>query len=242
MRDLINGRLVLVAIVVSVAIVIGSYFGSHWVYRVNDQLLAPPPTLSNFPTTPIDSYPTVPETHPESGPKVVTSDVETPSDATGVGEVFLTDKTKANTEGEQAIQETLVQLKVEKEEVTEKLSQIAALRSEYFRESSVMETQLVFGKDSIRAQLEQEIERLEKILEGKLGPNPTLEECQVVDEWHQIGELMTRQNKVWEERESKIVFYNQKFDELEQREAELFRELEAITRRIRDLESRLSVK
>ena len=162
-------RVVWGAVVVSVLIVIGSYFGSHWVYRLDDELLAPPPTITNLPATPIDVPSTGLGTDAESEPKIVTSDKEVGSGATREAAASSTEKTDA----QQMSRETLAQLRIKKKELEAKINQLNDRRSE-LNNQSVIDYELVTTETPRDRELQEEIDRIEKILETKLGPNPTL--------------------------------------------------------------------
>ena len=227
-------RVVWGAVVISVLIVIGSYFGSHWVYRLDDELLNPPPTLSNVHTTPINSHPTVRGTYPDSEPELVTSDEEVSFEATGRGDAFATDEAETG----QVIRETLAQLRVKKEELEAEIHQLNDRRNK-LNDQSVIDYELVATETPQARELQKEIDRLEKILETKLGPNPTLEECQATEEWHQLGELLSQQTDMLKKVESLSESRFLKFQEIEEKMTQLFDERLAVLHRIRDLELQL---
>ena len=225
-------RVVWGAVVVSVLIVIGSYFGSHWVYRLDDELLAPPPTIKNLPATPIDVPPTVLGTDAESEPEVVTSDKEVGSGVTRKAAASSTKKTDA----QQMSRETLAQLRVKKEELEAEIHQLNDRRNE-LNNQSVVDHELVATETPQARELQKEIDRLEKIIETKLGPNPTLEECQATEEWHQFSELLSQQTDMIKNVESLSESNFLKFQEIEEKMNKLFDERLVVLHRIRDLES-----
>ena len=89
--------------------------------------------------------------------------------------------------------------------------------------------------------VEKEVDRLNKILEAKLGPNPTLEEIQSTEEWQQFQRRM-RENDSLEAVLAANETHRQKIKEIEQKETELFKERSAIMGRIEDLTSQLGVE
>ena len=231
-----NWRVVWGAMVIAVLIIAGSYFGSHWVYQLDDELLTPPPTLSNLPITPIESHPTVQEYHLESELERTTSTEEMSADATAVADTSSTDEPETG----QVIRETLAQLRVKKEKLEAEIDQVSTLRTELANQSILDFELLNTEVTSVETELEKEIHRLVKILETKLGTNPTLEECQATEEWHQMRELARLQDGGLNALVSLDNSYHQKSKEIAQKEAKLFDERLAVMRKIKDLESQLA--
>ena len=227
----LDWRVVWGAVVVSVLIVIGSYFGSHWVYRLDDELIVPPPTIKNVRQTLIDLPPTVLGTDAESEPEIVTSDKEVGSGATRNAAASSTEKTDA----QQMSRETLAQLRVKKEELEAEIHQLNDRRNE-LNNQSVVDYELVATETPQARELQKEIDRLEKILETKLGPNPTLEKCQATEEWHQLSELLSQQTDMIKNVESLSESNFSKFQEIEEKMTKLFDERLAVLHRIRELQ------
>ncbi len=119
----LNWRVVWGAVIISVLIVIGSYFGSHWVYQLDEELLVPPPTLSALPTTPINTHTTVPGTHADSEPEIVTSDAD---ESTDDGE-RIDKRIPSGSTDERANEEMISQLTIELNELKKQLDQEMAL-------------------------------------------------------------------------------------------------------------------
>ena len=228
-------RVVWGAVVVSVLIVIGSYFGGHWIYRLDDELLAPPPTITNLPATPIDLPPTVLGTDAESEPDVVTSDEEVGSGATREAAASSSKKTDA----QQMSRKTLAQLRIKKKELEAEINQLNDRRSE-LNNQSVIDYELVTTETPRDRKLQEEIDRLEKILETKLGPNPTLEECQATEEWRQLAELLSQQTDMIKNLESLGDFYYLNKQEIDKKMYKLLDERLAVMHRIKDLELQLA--
>ncbi len=234
----LNWRVVWGAMVIAVLIIAGSYFGSHWVYQLDDELLTPPPTLSNLPITPIESHPTAQEYHLEPELESITSTEEMSVDATAVAETSSTDETETR----QVIRETLAQLRIKKEKLEEEIDQVSTLRTELANQSIIDSELLNTEVTSVETELEKEINRLVKILETKLGTNPTLEECQATEEWHQMRDLARLQDGGLSALVSLDNSYHQKSKEIAQKEAKLFDERLAVMRKIKDLESQLAAE
>ena len=239
----LDGRVVWGAIGISVLIVIGSYFGSHWLYQLDEELLNGLPTISNTAVTPIDSHPklidsspTVRETYPDSELELVTSDEAVSFEATGRADAIATAETT------QIIRETLDQLMVKKEKLEAEIDQASTLRTElanqFITDFELLNTEVT----SAETELEKEINRLVKILETKLGTNPTLEECQAIEEWHQMRELARLQDGGLNGLVSLDNSYHQKSKEIAQKEVELFDERLKIMDRIKDLELQLAAE
>ena len=220
-----NWRVVFGAVGISVLIVVGSYFGSYWGYQLDDERLKPPPTISNVPTTPIDSHATARGTYSDSGPEIVTSEEE----ASFIDEA----------ETWQATQGSIARLLVKKQKLDAAINQLNNQRHEIknqrTRDYERLETELY----AMERDTQKEVDRVSKILEAKFGPNPTLEECQSVEEWRQLGKLLRENDPVRavEEREKS---YSLKMKEIDQKEDKLFDERSAISARIEDLASQLA--
>lgn len=84
--------------------------------------------------------------------------------------------------------------------------------------------------------VQKEVDRLSKIIEAKVGPNPTLEECQSVEEWDQLGKLL-RDNDPIEATLALENTYSQKMAEIKQKTDKWFEERSMIMDRIKDLTS-----
>ena len=236
-------RVVWGAIGISVLIVIGSYFGSHWLYQLDEEPLNDLPTISNTAVTPIDShpksidsFPTVRETYPDSELELVTSDEEVSFEATEQADAIAT------AEPRQIIRETLDQLRVKKEKLEAEIDQVSTLRTELANQS-ILDFELLNSEvTSKELELENEINQLVKIIETKLGTNPTLEECRAIEEWHQMRELARQQDGGLNALVSLDNSYHQESKEIAQKEAELFDERLKIMGRIKDLELQLAAE
>ena len=236
----LDWRVVWGATGISVLIVIGSYFGSHWAYQLDDELLNPPLTITNVPATPIDSHSrpidsslTVRGTYSDSDPEIAPFNEEVSFEATERADAIATADTS------QIIRETLAQLKLKKEKLEAEIDQVSTLRTELANQSIIDFELLNTEVTSKERELEKEINRLVKILEAKLGTNPTLEECQATEEWHQMRELARQQDDGLNALVSLDNSYHQKSKEIAQKETKLFDERLKIMDRIKDLELQL---
>ena len=139
----------------------------------------------------------------------------------------------------QVIRGSLTQLLVKKRKSERELDRLNSWRNEFkqqrVRDGERLETEL----HAMDRKTQKEINRVGKILEAKFGPNPTLEEVQSVEEWHQLGKLLRENDpvRVVVEQERS---YSLKMKEIDQRENKLFDERSAITARIGDLVSQLA--
>lgn len=158
------------------------------------------------------------------------------ADATAVADTSSTDEPETG----QVIRETLAQLRVKKEKLEAEIDQVSTLRTELANQSILDFELLNTEVTSVETELEKEIHRLVKILETKLGTNPTLEECQATEEWHQMRELARLQDGGLNALVSLDNSYHQKSKEIAQKEAKLFDERLAVMRKIKDLESQLA--
>lgn len=213
-------------------LVIGIYFGRR--YQSSDARLKSPLPVVSVPATPLDSLVTVIAPQPDSGSETVTSDKTVSFEATGRVEAAADEASSG-----QVIRGSLTQLLVKKRKSERELDRLNSWRNELtdqrVRDGERLETEL----HAMERKTQKEIDRLGKIVEEKVGPNPTLKECQSVEEWHQLGKLLRENDPVRfvvEQERS----YSLKMKEIEQRENKLFDERSAITARIKDLASQLA--
>ena len=213
-------------------LVIGIYFGRR--YQSSDARLKSPLPVVSVPATPLDSLATVIAPQPDSGSETVTSDKTVSFEATGRVEAAADEASSG-----QVIRGSLTQLLVKKRKSERELDRLNSWRNEFkqqrVRDGERLETEL----HAMDRKTQKEINRVGKILEAKFGPNPTLEEVQSVEEWHQLGKLMRENDpvRVVVEQERS---YSLKMKEIDQRENKLFDERSAITARIGDLVSQLA--
>lgn len=225
-------RVIFVAGVVAL-LMIGSYFLGR--YQSSDAQFKSPSPVVSVPATPLDSPATVIVPQPDSGSEIVTSDEEEVSfEATGEADAAADEAVPG-----QVIRRSLTQLLVKKRKLETDLDRLNNWRNEFKQQQVGNYERLEMELHAMDRKVQKEVNRVSKILEAKFGPNPTLEECQSVEEWHQLGKLMRENDPVRavEERERA---YSLKMKEIEQREAELFEERSAIMRRIQDLASQLA--
>lgn len=168
----LNWRIVWGAVIISVLIVIGSYFGSHWVYQLDEELLVPPPTLSVPPTTLINTHTSVLGIHADSEPEIVTSDAD---ESTDDGE-RIDKRIPSGSTDEQVNEEMISQLTIELNEVKKQHKEAMALFNK--RQDQYFELR---GKID---RLEMEELRLTEALEKKLAHDATEEEVQSHEEYH----------------------------------------------------------
>ncbi len=218
----LDWRVVLGGMGILVLIVIGSYFGRHWHHQSDDEGLKPPLTISNVPTTPIDSPPTVRGTDPDSAPEIATTEATRAVDASDAGET------------EQLIRKSIVQLRKEKAKVEAEIDQLTHLGNETTREWGRAQARMGKELPAKQKALNIEVNRLKKIIESKLPPNPTFEDCQSIAEWHQVRKLL-RENDPIEATLALEKTYSQKMDEIKQKTDKLFEERSMIMDRIKDL-------
>ena len=173
----LNWQVVWGAVIISVLIVIGSYFGSHWVYQLDEELLVPPLTLSVPPTTLINTHTTVLGIHADSEPEIVTSDAD---ESTDDGERIDKQIPSGSTD-EQANEEMISQLTIELNELKKQLDQEMVLFNK--RQDQYAELR---GKIHL---LEMEESRLTEALEEKLPHDATKEEVQSHKEYHMRAEV-----------------------------------------------------
>ena len=225
----LDWRVVLGGMGILVLIVIGSYFGRYWHHQSDDERLKPPPTISNVPTTPIDSHPTVRGTDPDSAPEIATTEATKAVDASDAGET------------EQLIRKSIVQLRKEKAKVEAEIDQITHLGNETTREWGRAQARMGKELPAKQKALNIEVNRLKKIIESKLPLNPTFEDYQSIEEWRQVQKLL-RENDSVEATLALEKTYSQKMDEIEQKMDGLFEERSVIMDRIKDLALQLEAE
>ena len=210
---------------VVVLIVIGSYFLGR--YQSDDERLKPPPPISNVPTTP-----TVRGNQLDSDPEIVIYDAEAASEATGAADA---------SEREQLIRNSIVRLRAEQLQVKAEINQLAKLRNETNREWSRAEARWVKELPAKKKALDREVNRLQKIIEEKLPPNPTSEEYLAIEEWHQLRKLR-RENDSLEAARALENSYSQKMTEIDRKADKCFEEALAIRGMIKDLALQLEAE
>ena len=173
----LSWRIVWGAVIISVLIVIGSYFGSHWVYQLDEELLVPPPTLSVPPTTLINTHTTVLGIHADSEPEIVTSDVD---ESTDEGE-RIDKRIPSGSTDEQVNEEMISQLTIELNELKKQLDQEMVL----FNKRQDQHAEL---RGKIH-RLKMEYSSLTEALEKKLPHDATKEEVQSHEEYHMREEV-----------------------------------------------------
>ena len=225
-------RVILGAGVVAL-LMIGSYFLGR--YQSSDAQRKLPSPVVNAPETPLDTPSTVIAPQPGSGSETVTEVMDAAD----------------TSESEQAIRESIVQLRIKQVKVEAEIDKIAHLRNETNRQwSRVHDRSLAEIRAEIapkQEMIEKEIKRVANIVEEnailKFGPSPTFEEVKSVaestEEWQQLGKFI-RENDPHEAMSASEETYRQKIKEIEQKETELFDERSAIMVRIKDLTSQLA--
>ena len=210
---------------VVVLIVIGSYFLGR--YQSDDERLKPPPPVVSVPTTP-----TVRGNQLDSDPEIVIYDAEAASEATGAADA---------SEREQLIRNSIVRLRAEQLQVKAEINQLAKLRNETNREWSRAEARWVKELPAKKKALDIEVNRLQKIIGEKLSPNPTFEEVQSIEEWHQLRKLR-RENDSLEAARALENSYSQKMTEIDRKADKCFEEALAIRGMIKDLALQLEAE
>ena len=206
-------------------LMIGSYFLGR--FQSADERLKPPPPISNIPTTP-----TVRGNPPDSEPEIVIYDAEAAFEATGAANA---------SEREQLIRNSIVQLRAEQLQVKAEINQLTKLRNETNRERSRAEARFYKELPAKEKAVEIEMNRLQKIIGEKLSPNPTFEEVQSIEEWHQLRKLL-RENDSLEAARALENSYSQKITEIDRKSDKRLEELLAIRGMIKDLALQLEAE
>ncbi len=198
-------------------LMIGSYFLGR--YQQSDARRKLPSPVVNAPETPLDTSSTVIAPQLDSGSETVTEVMDAAD----------------TSESEQVIGESIVQLRIKQVKVEAELDQLNSLRNKLSNQRG-LEHERVTTETMAH---QKEVDRLNKILEAKLGPKPTLEEIQSTEEGQQLRKLRREDDSV-EATLAVEETYEQKMKEIEQKETELLEERLAIMGRIKDLMSQLA--
>ena len=205
---------------VVVLIVIGSYFLGR--YQSSDSQFKSPSPVVNAPETPLDTSSTVIAPQPGSGSETVTEVM----DASG---------------REQLIRNSIALLRAEQLQVEAEIDQLTKLRNETNMEWARASERLGQELPAKEKALDIEVNRLQKIIEEKLSPNPTPEEYLAIEEWHQLRKLR-RENDSVEAVRALENSYSQKMTEIEQKTDKWFEELLVIKGIIKDLALQLEAE
>ena len=202
-------------------LMIGSYFGGR--YQSADERLKPSSSVVNAPVGPPDSPARVRAPQPDS--EVVT-------EAMGGADA---------SEREQLIRNSIALLRAEQLQVEAEIDQLTKLRNETNMEWAQASERLAKELPAKQKALEIEVNRLQKIIEEKLSPNPTPEEYLAIEEWHQLRKLR-RENDSVEANRALENSYSQKMTEIEQKTDKWFEELLVIKGIIKDLALQLEAE
>ena len=205
---------------VVVLIVIGSYFLGR--YQSSDAQFKLPSPVVNAPETPLDTSSTVIAPQPGSGSETVTEVMDA-------------------SEREQLIRNSIAQLRATQLQVEAEIDQFTKLRNETNMEWARASERLGQELPAKEKALDREVNRLQKIIEEKLSPNPTPEEYLAIEEWHQLRKLR-RENDSVEAARALENSYSQKMTEIEQKTDKWFEELSVIKGMINDLALQLEAE
>ena len=205
---------------VVVLIVIGSYFLGR--YQSDDAQFKSPSPVVNAPETPLDTSSTVIAPQPGSGSETVTEVMDA-------------------SEREQVIRNSIALLRAEQMRVEAEIDQLTKLRNETNMEWARASERQAKELPAKEKALEIEVNRLQKIIEEKLSPNPTPEEYLAIEEWHQLRKLR-RENDSVEAARALENSYSQKMTEIEQKTDKWFEELSVIKGMIKDLALQLEAE
>ena len=211
-------------------LVIGIYFGRR--YQSSDARLKSPPPVVSVPATPLDTPSTVIAPQPDSGSEIVIYDAEA---------AFEAPRASAASEKEQSIRNSMVQLRAERLQLKAELNQLINLRNETSMERSRAIERLEKEEPAKEKAVDIEANRLRKIIDEKLSPNPTAEEYLAIEEWHQLKKLH-RENDPLEAILALEDSYSQKITEIEQKTDKYFEELSVIKGMINQLASELEAE
>ena len=206
-----------------VLIVIGSYFLGR--YQSSDAQFKSPSPVVNAPETPLDTSSTVIAPQPGSGSETVT-------EATGAADA---------SEREQLIRNSIAQLRAEQLQAEAEIDKLTKLRNETNMEWARASERLGQELPAKEKALDREVNRLQKIIEEKLPPNPTPEEYLAIEEWHQLRKLRRENDSVEADRALENS-YSQKMTEIEQETDKWFEELSVIKGMIKDLALQLEAE
>ena len=201
---------------VVVLIVIGSYFLGR--YQSSDAQLWSIHRKHLKSPSPLDRSSTVIAPQPGSGSETVT-------EATGAADA---------SEREQLIRNSIAQLRAEQLQAEAEIDKLTKLRNETNMEWARASERLGQELPAKEKALDREVNRLQKIIEEKLPPNPTPEEYLAIEEWHQLRKLR-RENDSVEAARALENSYSQKMTEIEQETDKWFEELSVIKGMIKDL-------
>ena len=205
---------------VVVLIVIGSYFLGR--YQSSDAQFKSPSPVVNAPETRLDTSSTVIAPQPGSGSETVTEVMDA-------------------SEREQLIRNSIALLRAEQMRVEAEIDQLTKLRNETNMEWARASERQAKELPAKEKALEMEVNRLQKIIEEKLSPNPTPEEYLAIEEWHQLRKLR-RENDSVEAARALENSYSQKMTEIEQKTDKWFEELSVIKGMIKDLALQLEAE
>ncbi len=222
----ILGTGVVVLIVIG-SFMIGSYFGKSWRFQSDDERFKPPPPISNVPTPP-----PVRGNQLDSDPEIVIYDAEAALEATSAADA---------SEREQRIRNSIALLRAGQLQVEAEIDQLTKLRNETNMEWARASERLGQELPAKQKALDIEVNRLQKIIEEKLSPNPTPEEYLAIEEWHQLRKLRRENDSV-----AAVLAlensYSQKMTEIDRKTDKWFEELSVIKGMIKDFALQLEAE
>ena len=214
---------VILGTVVVVLIVIGSYFSGR--YQSSDSQVKTPSPVVSVPATPLETPSTVIAPQPGSGSETVT-EAPRASDAS---------------KRKRSIRNSIALLRANQLQAEAEIDRLTNLRNETNMEWARASERLAQELPAKEKAFEIEANRLQKIIDEKLSPNPTAEEYLAIEEWHQLRKLR-RENDSIEASQALENSYSQKMTEIEQKTDEWFEELSMIKGMINQLASELEAE